>query len=125
MNDNKIDVFYVTYLCIGKFIDKHNVSVVRKTKIGLDYPIIETNEWECGLVNKDNLETYLSNKCNKEAMCKFCYIIPDKIKLVPDNTHDLFIEESYDTSINNVYRETFSDYILVEKNYSYIIDDND
>jgi hypothetical protein len=123
MDIAKTDIYYTTYLCTGIFHDKHNIAITRKVKIALDYPIIQTDEWEREFVKKDELEKYLSSKCDKDLKCQFCCTIPSNIGLIPSDTFDLFMEESYDVSMDGIYRETFSEYILVEKNYIYIIDE--
>ena len=119
-----MEIYYTTYLCIGTFIDKHNISIARKIKIAINYPIIDADEWDRGFIKKDELEKYLMEKCDKDKMCELCFIIPENIQLIQTDGRDLFIEESYDIYTNDVYKETFSEYILVEKNYMYTINDS-
>ena len=98
------------------FIDCHTASIIRKTKIALFEPIIEDIEWEHNCVKIDELDTYLSNKCDPSSNCKVCQIIPDIIKLIPSDMYDLFLEESSDNNI-----EIFIKYIPVQTNHTYQI----
>jgi len=113
--------FYVTYLCVGFFIDNFTASIIKKVKIALHDRIIEDMEWKQNHIKTDELELYLSNKCHPVIGCHVCAIIPTGIELVVSDTYDLFLEESCDTNLDGVYVETFTKYILVKNKYTYII----
>lgn len=109
---------YTTYLCNGLFCDDI-VNINKKVKISLFESIIDEEEWLRKYVIKNELVTYLASKCDKEADCRICQILPDSIVLVYSDMYDLFMEEDCDVFVDGSYKETNVKYILVERNCAF------
>jgi hypothetical protein len=118
-------VYYKTFLCSGKFTNQTNNITNKKVIISSMDQIIEQKEWNNQVVDKDELEKFVTIQKNiPSSFCGTCDDsrgkIYDDIQLKESNESDLFLEELCFTTYDDDDKQC-SKYILVQRGYTYEI----